>query len=66
MPNISDDPDVTPPHGDKLKKAARPLKAEPPPPRDPEVPRSQPHATTEDQINEMESEGQAPKPGQDT
>jgi hypothetical protein len=28
-------------------------------------PSGQPHGTTEDQINEMESEGQAAKPGQD-
>jgi hypothetical protein len=27
-------------------------------------PASQPHGTTQDQINEMESEGQATKPGQ--
>jgi hypothetical protein len=26
---------------------------------------SQPHGTTQDQVNEMESEGQATKPGQD-
>ena len=29
-------------------------------------PESLPHGTTKDQINEMESEGQAEKPGQDT
>ena len=27
-------------------------------------PASQPHGTTQDQVNEMESEGQATKPGQ--
>ena len=27
-------------------------------------PASQPHGTTQDQVNEMESEGQAAKPGQ--
>jgi hypothetical protein len=29
-----------------------------------ETPASQPHGTTQDQVNEMESEGQATKPGQ--
>ena len=29
-------------------------------------PESQPHGTTQDQINEMESEGQAETPGQET
>ena len=30
----------------------------------PQNPASQPHGTTQDQVNEMESEGQATKPGQ--
>jgi hypothetical protein len=37
------------------------------PPADPtpaENPTTQPHGTTQDQVAEMESEGQAPKPGQ--
>lgn len=31
---------------------------------DPKTPKSKPHATTKDQINEMESEGQAQTQGQ--
>lgn len=35
------------------------------PPQDPKNPASKPHATTQDQVANMESEGQAQQPGQE-
>jgi hypothetical protein len=49
------------PNNPRTKKNTDGLPAELPPDQ---KPTSQPHGTTEDQINEMESEGQATKPGQ--